>query len=227
MRINRLLSIVVLVICFREVCLSQAAQPTVGLWRGTSQSRRVVDLDWVGITIDYSGSFWFNVGPDGTVNGKATVIYGLAFDDAKLRSLLALGNGVSNSALGLAPDMGAFLGAGAAFTDLTGLKMEWAEPMPTRVGDIKGWLKGSDLHLEWATKPEKIAYNLYNVYATKTKLRKSDTADAYSPWVVNATITELAPGRFVAASPVNRTISTKANVRVTTSWNAHNEVQQK
>jgi hypothetical protein len=202
--------------------------PPPGFWRGQGSTDRTSDLQWVNLLIHYDSEFTFSTDREGKISGKATVRYTLRVDDGRLRALLAQYNGVVSLPLGMVPaaggvSLGTFLGVGAKYADLQGVSGSYDGGTVVRQEPIKGQLKGNELHLEWATVPEKMPYKTYRVYATRREVLGSGEGPAYSPWSEDAVVSQPSPGHWEAALPASAMMKKSGKTSWTTAWSAHQE----
>jgi hypothetical protein len=125
-------------------------------------------------------------------------MYECSMDDGKLRSYLSLLYSLSNTQLTLIPEVGALLGVTvtASAKEILGMKLAYDEGVPIRKGKITGTLQGNKLHLQWVSPPPTLAYKISRVYATREVATTSSQAPAYSPWFVDADVSEFMPGQW-------------------------------
>ena len=202
-----------------------AIRSPAGFYQGSGTARRVASLGVASLTSNYNSDFWFTVDAQGNVDGYATVRYDLRLDDAQLRSLIAFANSGVGKANGVIlsgiPGMAEILGAAQMPSDIVGVSMRYDESMPVREGKISGRVTGEGLHLEWATPPPKIPYTTYTVHGVGEKVRRQDTAPAYSPWIADARLLEAAPGQWQAFVTGEAAHRTTGNNRIFAFWTAH------
>jgi len=196
-----------------------------GFYRGSGTARRVANLNVATLTCDYNSDFWFTVNTQGTVEGYATVMYQLSFDDAYLRSVIALANSAYGKASGFALSgvrgLSDVLDLSSQKSDIVGTTTRYDELVPVREGKIKGHVTGGTLRLEWATAPPVIPYTNYTVHGIGEKVRRQATGPAYSPWIADARLIEAAPGQWQGFVTGEAAHKTSGNIQTFAFWTAH------
>jgi hypothetical protein len=190
-----------------------------GNWTGSGQGRRTGGDRWARVAFTYTSTFWFTVDPSGSASGEAVVSYDLRFDDSHLRAYLGVLNRTAGSAVSLVPGVGALLGPGVSLQDLLGLAMSYDDPAPIRRGKIAGSLKGTTLHLDWASAPDPLPYTWYRVYATREEKMRSASAAAFRPWITDAVVSD-ANGSLHATAVGSKGSTSSADVGF---WVAHRQ----
>jgi hypothetical protein len=204
---------------------AKPAKSPAGFYQGSGTARRVADLRVATLISNYNSDFWFTIDAQGNVDGYGTVRYELRLDDSKLRSLIALANstfGKANSVLlsGI-PGLAEVLDITKVPPDILGVTARYNETMPSREGKIKGRVTGEGLHLEWATPPPTIPYTTYSIHMNGEKVRRQETAPAYSPWIADARLLEAAPGQWQAFVTGEAAHRTTASNQIFAFWTAH------
>jgi hypothetical protein len=207
------------------------AQTPHGFWRGSSSADRVSDLKWIKLVIHYDSDFTFTTDTAGNVDGTATVRYAFRVDDAELRTFLANFNGLTNQQLAMTPiggvPIGSVLGMATKYHDLQGLEGSYNGGTVVRQGRINGHLQGDQLHLQWASSPVPIPYTIYEVFTLRRAVFKKDTGVAYSPWIVDATVSQPAAGHWEAVVPEKQSTRKTGTTTWTIAWSAHQEPPSK
>ena len=202
-----------------------AIRSPAGFYQGSGTARRVANLGVASLTSNYNSDFWFTVDAQGNVDGYGTVRYELRLDDAQLRSLIALANSAIGKANGVLlsgiPGLAEVLDMTKVPPDIIGVTARYNENMPVREGKIKGRVTGEWLHLEWATPPPTISYASYSVHINGEKVRRQDTAPAYSPWIADARLIEAAPGQWQAFVTGEAAHKTTSNNQIFAFWTAY------
>ena len=202
-----------------------ATKSPAGFYQGSGTARRVANLGVATLTCNYNSDLWFTVDAQGNVDGYASVRYDLRLDDAQLRSLIALANNAFGKTNGVLlsgiPGLAEVLDMTKVPPDIIGITAKYNESMPVREGKIKGRVTGEGLHLEWATPPPTIPYTTYSVHINGEKVRRQDTAPAYSPWIADARLIEAAPGQWQAFVPSEAAHRTSGSNQIFAFWSAH------
>jgi hypothetical protein len=167
-----------------------SVQSAAGFWVGSGHSKRFAEAQWVTATFTYRSSFWFTVGSNGVASGEALVTYELESDDSKLRSYLAVLNGVASAPLTILPGVGDLIGPAAQMKDVIGVRMAYDDAMPVVRAPVRGTLQGNKLHLEWGTAPSPLSYKWFRVHLTKEVVMRPQSAPAYTPWSVDADVAQ-------------------------------------
>jgi hypothetical protein len=216
------LSALALALSFGVAARPQGARGPSGYWRGTGHTRRSTDLKWVTLIHAHDSEFWFTVDSQGNVDGQAVVRYDVKLNDQKLSSYLGWAHRVGNAALfNNIPGFGGLLGAGASLQDLSGMRLSYDEVMPVRSGRIRGNLSGGKLHLAWAAPPRELPYKTYRLYPTKELVISSKEAPAYTPWGVDAVVSEPAPGHWQAMVPAAESLKKQGDADTAVQWTAY------
>lgn len=207
------------------------AQVPPGFWRGTGSTDRISDLKWINLVVHYDSEFSFKTDIAGRVDGTATVRYTLRVDDTQLRTLLARST-LPDMTLALTPipgagTLGSVMGMATHFKELQGVDGSYNGGTVVRQGRIKGQFIGQQLHLEWASSPTTIPYTMYKLYALRQEPFKTDTSPAYSPWIVDATVSEPAKGHWEAGVPEGSSRKKTQTSLWTVFWSAHREPDAK
>jgi len=204
------------------------AQVAPGFWRGSGSTDKISDLKWIKLLVHYDSEFSLTANAAGNVDGTATVRYTLRVDDTQLRTLLTNFSGLADSQIGAtqlpsAGTIGSLMGLNTRFHELKSIEGSFSGGTVVRQGRIRGRLSGNELHLEWAAPPAAIPYTMYKVYALRREPFKTETAPAYSPWIVDATVSQPAAGHWEASVPASSSVKKSATSVWTVSWSAHQE----
>lgn len=181
------------------------ATDAAGLWTGsahTTMSRATND-----ITIGYTmqSDFWFRVGPDGQVKGKAYATYQPTFEAAGLNGKIVIAQNIVNGALSLLPGGGLAVeagktGTGVALAGLVGVVGDYNDPRPLRTGAITGSLRDGTLTLKWAgDQPTGIPVTVALQYIDKKVPLMQKTLETQVPWHRAATIDAESGSRIAIA----------------------------
>jgi hypothetical protein len=101
------------------------------------------------------------------------------------------------------------------------MTMSYEEPMPVRVGKIKGKLSGQQLHLEWDGPPPELVYKRYFVYVGRTQLHMESKHPAYSPWRAPAQLMLSSSGRYEALVMPGNTLVKQTDTEISSTWTAY------
>jgi hypothetical protein len=191
------------------------------LWTGSSHitfSRKTNDF-----TIGYTmrSDFWFRVGSEGKVRGKAYAVYQPTFDAAGMNGKITVAKSVFSGALGLLPggQIGVYksaieagkAGTNVALGGLVGVVGEYEDPKPVRTGEITGTLRDpsevgggttGSLTLAWAdesAQPSGIPAKISLQYINKKQPIANPTLEIQTPWHMPAAIDADSGGRVAIA----------------------------
>jgi hypothetical protein len=134
----------------------------------------------------------------------------LSLDDSRLRGLLAWANGKGNSVVAIAPEVGSLL-AMSSTGDIEGLRLSSTESMPVRAGKLHGRMEGDHLHLQFESAFDPIPYKLYREFPLKEDVLKDSTAQAFSPFSVDARVDKVA-GVWEAIALTDRSSESRKQV---------------
>jgi len=191
-----------------------------GFWSGSGHAVRTANLNLVIVTCTYDSQFWFTVNTDNSIRGTATVRYELNSNDARLRSVLAQGNGIGGAPLGGIPNVGSLLGTGMNTRDAIGMAIRYREGSPQRRGAIAGGVIDGRIHLQWASTPADLPYQDFVIYSLRERPLNAHQHPAYSPWIADADIAEPMPGHVLAITSSASGTKVRGNVSVVAHWSA-------
>jgi hypothetical protein len=194
-----------------------AEQAAAASWIGTVQGKVVRSSRWVSTTGTARGDFWFNVGRNGRVSGRAVVVYEPTFDTDRLNALVGYAKAAVGTAVGAVPLFGGL--AANQLNLLVGVRVAYDDPMPIREGQITGRLANGRLSIDWAgRKPTGIRFRALMATLKEDQELTSGLLAAPNPWPGTARV---AGGRL-AISTFKRTSRDDGGVTETSRsyWSA-------
>lgn len=198
--------------------------PASELWTGTTYTAKSRSMGWLSAGYTAQGSFWFRVAADGSVSGHATVTYVPTADHSGTDNRISYLKGVVGSVGGLLGIPGA--GAGLAMNGLSGLEVDWDQPMTVQQGAIVGSMQGGKLSLRWAddsmTK-QGLGVKVYLVYLAPdphNDLLSTTSLGVDTPWPATATVSGAGGQLFAEGKAHTSTHDGDVEAKTDAAWQA-------